>query len=369
MPTTRKIVSIVGARPQFVKLGPVARSLASKQDIKHLIVHTGQHYDEGMSEVFFEQLKLPRPDINLKAGSASQAVQTANIMTRLESYFLHEKPTAVIVYGDTNSTLAAALTAVKIHIPVVHIEAGLRSFNREMPEEINRLVADHTCDRLYAPTPAAVEHLRNENLSEQTVLSGDVMRDAVEFHRQQAESSSRIMQTLELEANQYAVATIHRPSNTDGSAFQGIVEILDTIATQQLPVVFPVHPRSRHVLHKLGDLSPQLRLLEPLPYLDMLQLVANARVVATDSGGLQKEAAFLHTPCITFREETEWVETVSLGINHITGVNPERIHSALEHVLSSTDPFTETTRSELDRCYGSGTAACNITTDLLQWLS
>ncbi|MBX2823175.1 MAG: UDP-N-acetylglucosamine 2-epimerase (non-hydrolyzing) [Gammaproteobacteria bacterium] len=364
-----KLLSVVGARPQFVKLGPIARSLARHAGVTHTIVHTGQHYDEKMSTVFFDQLELPKPGINLEVGSGSHAVQSADMLTRLEAAFLKESPDVVIVYGDTNSTLAAALCATKMHIPVVHIEAGLRSFNRAMPEEINRIVADHTSDRLYAPTETAMTHLQREGLGDKAVQTGDVMRDAVIFHSAQATASSTVLETQNLTPGEFAVCTIHRPANTDTDALVTIASTLSRLADQQLPIVFPLHPRVRPAVMKLPGLSDKLQLIDPVPYLDMLKLVAEARLVATDSGGLQKEAAFLETPCITLREDTEWVETLELGVNRLVGSDPVQITNAFEHAVGSDSPFNADVLSKLNNHYGTGHSADIIVDDLLSWLA
>lgn len=335
-----KIVSIVGARPQFIKLAPFTRAIdahnSAKADdttIKHIIVHSGQHYDTGMSDVFFDELQIPRPDYNLGVGSGSHGRQTGRMLEKLDELLARLDPDRVVVYGDTNSTLAGALAAVKRHYKLIHVEAGLRSFNREMPEEINRIVADHVCDVLLAPTQTAIDNLKAENLAKRTVFTGDVMYDAVLFNSQLAEQRSSVLARMALTPGSYGVVTIHREENTGARQLRNILDTLNTISGQYFPLVFPVHPRTRACLHdQLRDwqVNAQLQLVEPQGYLDMLQLVANARIVLTDSGGLQKEAYFLNRPCITLREETEWVETVAGGGNVVCGTQGDSVIKAVQ---------------------------------------
>lgn len=337
-----KVVSIVGARPQFVKLAPLARAIdahnrATKIDgaaIEHIIVHSGQHYDAGMSDVFFTELQIPKPDYNLEIGSGSHGWQTGRMLEKLDQLLADLAPDRVVVYGDTNSTLAGALAAVKRHYKLIHVEAGLRSFNRRMPEEINRIVADHVCDVLLAPTQTAIDNLKAENLAQCTVFTGDVMYDTVLFNSQLAAQHSSVVARMGLTANGYGMVTIHRAENTGPNQLRNILDTLNTISAQHFPLVFPVHPRTRACLdEQLRDwqANTQLLLIEPKGYLDMLQLVSNARVVLTDSGGLQKEAFFLNRPCITLREETEWVETVSGGGNVVCGTQTEAVLRAVQY--------------------------------------
>ncbi len=362
------IVSVVGARPQFVKLAPISRALATNDSVRHTIVHTGQHYDDNMSSVFFDELEIPRPDVNLDIGSTSHAVQTGRMMEQLESWFEANNPDVVVVYGDTNSTLAASLAAAKIHIPVAHIEAGLRSFNRAMPEEINRVATDHCSDRLYAPTPAGMVNLSAENLSSRALLSGDVMRDAVEHSIKLAEARTLAMECPETD---YAMLTLHRPSNTEASVLVPLLEGLNDLAQQQLPMVFPLHPRTRNIL-EAADASllsanklASIKFISPLSYLDMLQMVKGASVVLTDSGGLQKEAAFLGTQCITLRNETEWTETIDIGVNRLVGNDQSKIASAMVALSSDNYSIQAQTASKIDDVFGSGDAATEITNDLI----
>lgn len=323
----RRILSIVGARPQFIKAAPVSRAL--RRAAHEILVHTGQHYDYGMSAVFFEELGIPEPDYNLGVGSGPHGWQTGQMLIRIEEVLLAERPDWVLVYGDTNSTLAGALAAVKLHLPLAHVEAGLRSFNRTMPEEHNRVLTDHAADLLFCPTQTAVDNLAREGIIQGVHLVGDVMYDALLHNRALAEERSTILARLGLEAGSYFLATIHRPANTDDPAtLQAILSALEEIATS-VPVVFPVHPRTRHRIAELPISNPRsLMLTDPVGYLDMLSLEAHARAILTDSGGVQKEAYLLQVPCITLRAETEWVETVEAGWNLLVGADPERIFRA-----------------------------------------
>jgi UDP-N-acetylglucosamine 2-epimerase len=288
----------------------------------------------------------------------------------LEAAFVSETPDAVLVYGDTNSTLAATLAAAKVHIRVAHIEAGLRSFDRSMPEELNRLVADHCADRLYAPTPQAMKNLENENLAERSILSGDVMLDAVQHNIELARKKSRVLQALHLEPGEFGLVTIHRAANTTGEQLQKLLLALDETANTQIPLIFSVHPRTRAVLAEIGhQTSERLRLIEPLPYLDSISLIQAAAVVLTDSGGVQKEAAFLHTPCLTMRSETEWTETIEIGINRLVGNAALELAEEVSKALKSQDMFNKETINQLQRHYGNGDAAMRIVTDCIEWIS
>lgn len=316
-----KIVTIVGARPQFIKAAAVSQVMRAVPGVREVLVHTGQHYDENMSGVFFRELEIPEPDYNLGVGSGSHGEQTGRMLEAIEKVLLKEKPEWVLVYGDTNSTLAGALAAVKLHMPVAHVEAGLRSFNRRMPEEINRVLTDHAADMLFAPTRAAVENLRRESISEERIhLVGDVMYDAALFYGEKARRESRVLERLGLKPEKYILVTIHRAENTDDpSRLRSIVKGLCEVG-KSIPVVFPVHPRTRKALERHGLLEEavaSLRLIEPVGYLDMVMLEQNACLIATDSGGVQKEAFFYRVPCVTLRSETEWVELVELGWNRL----------------------------------------------------
>lgn len=324
-----RTVSIVGARPQFVKLSPVSRAMKqARLQIDDRIVHTGQHYDDAMSRVFFEELDIPRPSVNFGVGSGPQGRQTARMLESIEEYLSEFRPDAVIVYGDTNSTLAGALAAAKLHIPVAHIEAGLRSFNRRMPEELNRIATDHLSDILFAPTNTAVENLTTEGLKARTLLTGDVMYDAVLFYAEAARTRSRILRDLNLSAGEYGIATIHRAENTTPEELEPLLQRLNDTAAGFGRIIFPMHPRTSAILQsKLTGWRPVANLVVtgPLGYLDMLALVQGARWVLTDSGGLQKEAYFLNCPCVTLRNETEWVETLQEQANCVAGSDGARL--------------------------------------------
>lgn len=319
------IVTIVGARPQFIKAAAVSRGLRKR--FREILVHTGQHYDGNMSQVFFDELGIPRPDVNLEIGSGAHGAQTGAMLTAIEEVLLREKPDRVLVYGDTNSTLAGALAAAKLHIPVAHVEAGLRSFNRRMPEEINRVLTDHIADLLFCPSQTAVGHLAAEGIRHGVHRVGDVMYEALMHAVSLARGKSDVLNRLGVAPGQYALATIHRAENTDDPArLARLMEALQAVARDR-PVLFPVHPRTRSRLPVLAA-AGGLRLLEPAGYLDMARLEADAAVILTDSGGIQKEAYWLRVPCVTLREETEWVETVQQGWNVLAGADSERIVEA-----------------------------------------
>ncbi|MBE3576265.1 MAG: UDP-N-acetylglucosamine 2-epimerase (non-hydrolyzing) [Limnochordales bacterium] len=314
-----KILTVVGARPQFIKTAAVSRLLRGVEDVREVLVHTGQHYDPNMSEVFFRELDIPQPDYNLGIGAGTHGAQTGRMLEHIERVLLKEKPDWVLVYGDTNSTLAGALAAAKLHIPVAHVEAGLRSFNRRMPEEINRTVTDHISDLLFAPSENAVVNLRKEGIPETRIhLVGDVMYDVALYYGDKAERTSQILTRLGLASGSYILATIHRAENTDDPwRLRAIMEGLAHVAAD-IPVVFPVHPRTRKALESHGVIEVariHLCLIDPVGYLDMVMLEKHACLIVTDSGGVQKEAFFYRVPCVTLRAETEWVELVKLGWN------------------------------------------------------
>ena len=326
------LMQVVGARPQFVKLAPVCRAIAAANadgaGLANFVVHTGQHYDPAMSDVFFAELGIPEADLDLGVGSGSHGRQTARMLEALEAAMVKRRPDLVLTYGDTNSTLAATLAAAKLHVPVAHVEAGLRSFNRRMPEEANRLVADHLSDLLFAPTPAAMRNLTNEGLAARARQVGDVMLDAMRAFAPIALERSAVLRRLGLEPGAYLVATLHRAENTPAERLAPLLAALAETGTAARPLILPLHPRTAHAMRDAGLALPQgggLRAIEPLGYLDMIALVAHARIVLTDSGGLQKEAFFLGRPCVTLREETEWVETVEAGGNLVAGTEPRRI--------------------------------------------
>ena len=353
-----KILTVVGARPQFIKAAPVSKALRAAGQTE-ILVHTGQHYDYGMSQVFFEELNIPEPDFNLGVGSGSHGRQTGQMLIGLEEIMVDAKPDWVLVYGDTNSTLAGALAAVKLHLPVAHVEAGLRSFNRAMPEEHNRVLTDHCSDLLFCPTETAVNNLRREGLTSGVHLVGDTMYDAVLQFSEVARQRSTILQDLELTPKLYLLATVHRPYNTDNPA--NLSNILTAFIELGEPVIFPVHPRTRKYIEALalpGLAESNVRMIEPVGYLDMLVLEQHARVILTDSGGMQKEAYFFQVPCVTLRPETEWVETVEAGWNVVVGAERERITGVMQSLAPSSDQSL---------LYGVGQAAKEIVETLSSW--
>jgi len=312
-----KVFTILGARPQFIKAAPVSKALRAA-GYKEYLIHTGQHYDYGMSQVFFDEMGISVPDVNLEIGSGYHGQQTGQMLAAIEEQIVAQKPDWVLVYGDTNSTLAGALAACKLRVPLAHVEAGLRSFNRTMPEEHNRVLTDHCSDMLFCPTQTAVNHLAREGITQGVHLVGDTMYDAVMQFTTIANQSSTILQELSLSSKKYLLATIHRPYNTDNPVNLGNI-LAAFVETDEL-IVFPVHPRTRKKLIELElagqkSFSSNLKLIEPVGYLDMLMLEQHARLILTDSGGVQKEAYFFGVPCITLRPETEWVETVEAGWN------------------------------------------------------
>ena len=350
-----KILTVVGARPQFIKAHPV--SLAIREaGITEFLLHTGQHYDERMSGCFFTELGLRAPDLNLNVGSGPHGEQTAAMLVGIERCLLEQKPDWVLVYGDTNSTLAGALAAVKLHIPIAHVEAGLRSFNRRMPEEVNRVLTDHASALLFCPAEAAAANLCNEGIRNGVHVVGDVMADALFRFLPRATVQSRILDTLGLAPRSYLLCTIHRAENTADHV--GLRRLFAGLSDLGRCVLVPLHPRTRALLEVGGGLPAceNLRFTEPLGYLDMLQATANAHAVLTDSGGLQKEAYWLGVPCLTLRSETEWTETLAHGWNRLTGTDLGQIATALARPPSNDPP----------PLYGSGHAADQVANCLLQ---
>ncbi|MEN6406735.1 MAG: UDP-N-acetylglucosamine 2-epimerase (non-hydrolyzing) [Thermoguttaceae bacterium] len=347
------IVTIVGARPQFIKAAPLSMELRLRH--REILVHTGQHYDENMSDIFFRELNIPLPDKHLGVGSGSHGAQTAAMLVQIEQVLEEVKPSAVIIYGDTNSTVAGALAAAKLHIPVAHVEAGLRSFDRRMPEEINRVVADHLSTWLFTPSQVSVRQLATEGITAGVYDVGDIMADSVRLFAPLARERSKVLESLKLERGEYFAATVHRAANTDNP--QRLAAILKGLACAPRPVVLPLHPRTKAAVKRCAleaELSGgNIKVIEPLGYLDMLELQQNAAAILTDSGGIQKEAYYLNVPCVTLRDETEWVETVESGWNRLAGADSGQMLSALEDVEQSrprNHPFL----------YGDGFAAKRI---------
>lgn len=358
------LVSIVGARPQFIKIAPVCRAIETHNRsgmlrVNDFILNTGQHYDPEMSDVFFSDLEIPAADLDLAIGSGSHAIQTAGMLAGIEAVLQERDPDVVVIYGDTNSTLAGALAASKLGIRIAHVESGLRSDDRSMPEEINRIVADHLADLLLAPTSTAVENLRREGLAERTRHTGDVMLDALLQNMELARGRGQALKHG-LEVRAYAVATVHRAENTVPENLGRLLEAFNRIAAACLPVVFPVHPRTRAQLdQKFADFvpHPNLRLVEPIGYLDMLNLLDDARLTLTDSGGLQKEAFFLGTPCVTLRDRTEWSETVDAGANIVAGSDIDAIGRAVAEWMARTDNGQPDFSPGIADSFGDGHAA------------
>lgn len=346
---TVRIVSVIGARPEFVQVGSLTRALPGYgSDIEHVLVHTGQHYDRNMSQDFFDRLGLPVPDHMLGVGSASQGAQTGEMLSRLDPLLTELSPGAVVVFGDTNSTLAGALTAAKLHIPVVHVESGLRSFNPLMPEEINRRITDHLASILFCPSTSAKANLAAEGITEGVHISGDVMYESLQHSLGIIGDGRSILESHGLTPGSYALATVHRSENTDDAArLSQILLALSDVAQEGLDVVFPVHPRTRARLDP-GLVSAGVRMIEPVGHPAAMALARDAALVLTDSGGLQKETYWLETPCVTMRDETEWVETVSSGWNILSGADRRSIVDAARHMVGGGLP-------ERVRLYGEGT--------------
>lgn len=341
------IFTIVGARPQFVKAAPLSAVL--RQRHHEFLVHTGQHYDASMSDIFFQELDIPAPDVNLGVGSGTHAEQTAAIMVGLEKLMIEQRPDWVLVYGDTNSTLGAALAASKLNLPIAHVEAGLRSYNRTMPEEVNRVLTDHVSRLKLCPTQVAVDNLAREGITEGVVITGDIMLDAVQRSLALARQKSTILDGLE---RPYLLATLHRPANTDDPI--ALAEIMRALERLDPPVILPIHPRTKNRLAEWGlTVGGNVRLIEPLGYLDMLILVESASMVITDSGGLQKEAYFLYAPCVTIRPQTEWVETVQSGWNRLCAPQQQDILAAVSDALAPRP-------ADHPDFYGDGSAAVRI---------
>lgn len=345
-----KILTIIGARPQFVKAAVVSREFAKHQSIQEVIVHTGQHFDKNMSDVFFDEMEIPKPDYNLEINSLSHGAMTGRMLEEIEKVLIKEQPNYVMVYGDTNSTIAGALAAKKLHIKVAHIEAGLRSFNIEMPEEVNRILTDRISDVLFCPTQTAIDNLEKEggkNSYGEIVMSGDVMQDAAMFYAEKAKEKNTILE--DILKNDFILCTLHRAENTDSKEkLTDIVNALNDIH-KTTRIVLPLHPRTAKKLNEF-NLKLNVTTIEPVGYFDMITLLENCKMVMTDSGGLQKEAFFFHKNCVTLREQTEWVELVENGYNKLAGSNYEQILKLSNEMLSKSSDFSK-------NLYGNGNAA------------
>lgn len=343
-----KVLTVVGARPQFIKAAAVSNILRTKHD--EILVHTGQHYDENMSRIFFDELQIPKPDYNLGVGSGGHGNQTGNMLIKLEEIYMKENPDIILVYGDTNSTLAGALCGSKMLIPVAHVEAGLRSFNMNMPEEQNRILTDHISKFLFVPTVSAINNLKNEGLEKNVYNVGDVMFDANLHFRKKAEEKSHILDTLNLTNNDYILTTIHRAENTnDISRLKNIIYALNHSGKT---IVLPLHPRTKKYLDDYSlKFMDNIKVIDPVGYLDMISLEMHASKIVTDSGGVQKEAFFMNKPCITMRDETEWIETVEDGWNVIVGTDSNKILDAILNFVP---------KNNQSNIFGDGNAASKI---------
>ena len=355
-----KIVTIIGARPQFVKAAALSREFARHDSIEEVLVHTGQHFDNNMSEVFFEEMEIPKPKFNLDINSLSHGAMTGRMLEEIEKLLIQEKPDVLLVYGDTNSTLAGAIAAKKLHIKVAHVEAGLRSFNMEMPEEVNRILTDRISDFLFCPTQTAINNLKKEgydNIDCKIVNSGDVMEDAALFYAKKSEDISTIMELINHES--FILATLHRAENTDNEEkLRDIVEALNHIHSEVCPIVLPLHPRTKA---KLGqyNISLNVTLIDPVGYFDMIELLKSCKLVMTDSGGLQKEAYFFNKHCVTMREQTEWVELIEANVNLLSGSDKSLIVECTKKMLAQQSDFSM-------NLYGNGEATQNIANALIQ---
>jgi UDP-GlcNAc3NAcA epimerase len=356
-----KILTVVGARPQFIKAAALSRAIRSFPAIVEIIAHTGQHFDQNMSDIFFEEMEIPVPHYNLNIHGLSHGAMTGQMLEGIEKIVLEEKPEYVLVYGDTNSTLAGALAAKKLHINVIHVEAGLRSHNMYMPEEINRILTDRISDILFCPTQVAINNLKREgfeNLNAEIILSGDIMQDAAIYYQKKSEQHSYILSRYNLNEEAFVLATLHRAENTDDDIrLKNIIYALNEI-NETLPVIVPIHPRTSKILeHK--NVGVKFLTIPPVGYIDMLQLISHSKLILTDSGGLQKEAYFFNKFCITLRNETEWVELVEHGYNQIVGASPEKIIKAFNESIKKV--FTKT-----EELYGGGEACELICNEIIR---
>lgn len=355
-----KLLTVLGARPQFIKAAAVSRAINSFDEIEEVIVHTGQHYDANMSDIFFSELEIPKPNYNLDINGVGHGAMTGRMMEAIEEVLIKENPDALMVFGDTNSTIAGALAAAKLHVKVIHVEAGLRSFNMEMPEEINRILTDRISNLLFCPTDNAIENLKKEgfeNFDCQIVLNGDVMKDAALFYKKKSDENATVLKKHKVQS-EYILATCHRAENTDDkNNLTNIIKALNEI-NEKTQVIMPLHPRTKARLESFG-LVPEFKTIEPVGYLDMVQLISNANLVMTDSGGLQKEAYFFEKYCITMREQTEWVELVDNGYNRLVGTDSVEILNAFKF-------FREKSFEQKSILYGNGDASMQICKTLIK---
>ncbi|WP_445373492.1 non-hydrolyzing UDP-N-acetylglucosamine 2-epimerase [Photorhabdus tasmaniensis] len=351
----KKIITVLGARPQFIKASPVSRALQNHNKFKEIIIHTGQHFDTNMSDIFFNQLKIPQPDYTLNIHGGTHGEMTGKMLIEIEKVLITAKPDAVMVYGDTNSTLAGALSASKLHIPVIHIEAGLRSFNMAMPEEINRILTDNVSSILFCPTETAINNLQREGFSSKPVnikKVGDVMEDAALYFSRIAKRPDELIPT-----QHFILTTLHRAENTDNQKrLTEIVNALNDIHKTIYPVVLPLHPRTKKMLEKY-NLHLDVHLIEPVGYLEMLWLLKNTDLVITDSGGLQKEAFFFRKPCVTVRDQTEWIELIETGVNKLSDAENKKITQSVHNMIN-------TNIHAVQSIYGGGVAAIKIADEL-----
>lgn len=355
-----KIVTVIGARPQFIKAAALSRQINLISEIQEIIIHTGQHFDANMSDVFFEEMNIPKPNYNLNINSSSHGAMTGQMLEKIEDILIQIKPDFVLVYGDTNSTIAGALAAKKLHIKVIHVEAGLRSFNMEMPEEINRILTDRISDILFCPTNAAIQNLKNEgynNIACDIQLSGDIMQDAALYYKSMSDEKSVVLSKYGLMPNNYLLTTLHRAENTDNA--ENLIQIIEAfnILSKEIKVVLPLHPRTTKKIKEL-NINLEFDIIEPVGYFDMLQLISNCKIILTDSGGLQKEAYFFNKYCITLREQTEWSELVNGGYNYLAGASKVKILE-LYRQLANKDFHKK------EELYGGGNTAMNICNHLI----
>jgi len=357
-----KILTIVGARPQFIKAAALSRAIKDFPQIEEIIVHTGQHFDEKMSEIFFNEMEIPKPKYNLNINGLSHGAMTGQMLEGIEKIIMDEKPAALVVFGDTNSTLAGSLAAIKLQVPVIHIEAGLRSFNMQMPEEINRILTDRISTLLCCPTDASIQNLKAEgfdNFQCKIVKTGDLMEDAARYYAKIASDKSNLLERLKLNSNKYVLGTIHRAENTDNPEnLRNMIQALEMINIE-MPVVVPLHPRTKKIIQEL-KIPVSFTIIEPVGYFDMINLIQHSALIITDSGGLQKEAFFFRKFCITTREQTEWVELVENGYNFIAGTDVKKIIDFYKQVINKEFPLAL-------NLYGNGNAShaiCQAILDL-----